>query len=277
MPQLDCSPHLPHCRPIPAASAFGLYFIPGLLFGLSLRSSNGQPLAFSFVDSVQAAQLSPLQLTALRASLCHRIYKYLQIRWYCPLTDKLARLPPLAPVPTLVTAAFRDRAAGAEWQRLACELDLLHSQSGGVAKVSDLMHEMARLLPFSSSAVVQRLLRLPMLNVDLATPGRFVYCLVSPLLGKVYVGAVGFRKPRSPYARLREHLKLVKLWASPASCRRYGCRAPGLYRAIGKVRISNVIQVILAEATAEKLAAECSFIRMMSPVFNVVGVSGHIA
>ena len=95
---------------------------------------------------------------------------------------------------------------------------------------------------------------------------------------KVYVGVVGFKKPRSPYTRLREHLKMVKLWVSPASCRRCGCRAPGLYRAIAQVGIVNVIQVILAEATAEKLAvAECSFIRMLSSVFNVVGVSGHIA
>ena len=202
----------------------------------------------------------------LGPSISHRIYSYLQVRWCCPLTIKHVRPHPLAPVRPLVAAAFRDGAAATEWQRLANELNRLYSKCGDVAQVSNLMRAMTQLLPFAGSVVVQRVLRLPLLNVDIGTPGRFLYCLLSPLLGKVYVGAVGFKRPRSPYARLREHFKMAKLWASSASLHRYGCRTPGLYRAVSKVGIENVVQVILAEATAEKLAAtECTFIRSCLP------------
>ena len=239
---------------------------------------------FSFWDTMEAAHSFPVQLTALRASVSHRVHKHLEIRWCCPLTSALSRVPRTMPPITFAAAAFRDAGAAAEWQRLAKQLDdtyASHSSTCAEAtarRVSECMAAMAALLPFACCAVVQRLLRLPLLNVDLSTTGCFVYCLVSPLLAKVYVGAVGFKKPRSPYTRLREHLKMAKLWASPASSHRYGYRAPGLYKAIAKVGLSNVVQVILAAPAREKLAAtECAFIRQLAPVFNVIGVSGHVA
>ena len=49
-------------------------------------------LALSVRDSSEAAAIWPMQLTALRASLCHRMYKYLQMHWRCPLIG-LARKP----------------------------------------------------------------------------------------------------------------------------------------------------------------------------------------
>ena len=71
---------------------------------------------------------------------------------------------------------------------------------------------------------------------------------------------------------------MVRFWASRTSQLRYGRRAPSLYTAIGKIGITNVIQVILAVADLRQLAAtERSFIRQLSPVFNILGVAGDIA
>ena len=246
-------------------------------------SENSHGVVVSVWDSPDAARSSPMQLTALRASVCHRIYKPWQVQWKCPLTDSL-RSRSLASAPTFVSAAFSDPGAALRWQQLATQLETLYAghfsttAATTAGLVNECMSAMTELLPFSRSSAVQRLLRFPLLKVNLQLESSFVYCLVSPLLTKLYVGAVGFKKPRSPYVRLREHLKLVRLWASRASIQRYGKRAPGLYKAIGKVGACNVIQVILAESARDRLAAtECAFIRQLSPVFNVIGVSGDIA
>ena len=117
-----------------------------------------------------------------------------------------------------------------------------------------------------------------MVDECLSAEGHFVYCLLSPFLRKVYVGAVGLKRPRAPYSRLREHWNMVKLWAFRASKRRYGMRAPDLYRAAGKVGIGNVIMVLLARAELPNLAhVERCYIRLLSPVFNVLGVAGEDA
>ena len=118
------------------------------------------------------------------------------------------------------------------------------------------MGKMAKLLPYACSKAVQRLLRFALLDVSLTTEGHHVYYLVSPHLAKLYVGAVGFKRPRSPYARLREHLSMVRCWTSRTSAIRYGQRAPALYKAIGKIGVFNVIQVVLASVTLHQLASE---------------------
>ena len=117
-----------------------------------LRSSNGQPLAFSFVDYGTSCTTVPFAAHCFADVPLPLNLQYLQIRWCCPLIDK--------DIPAS-TGTCANTGCGcvpgwcsrAEWQRLACELDLLYSQFGGIANVSDLMHEMAQLLPFSSSAV----------------------------------------------------------------------------------------------------------------------------
>ena len=59
---------------------------------------------------------------------------------------------------------------------------------------------------------------------------------------------------------------------------RYGRRAPGLYTAIGKIGVENVIQVILASVDLSQLAAsERAFIRRLSPLFNILGVASDLA
>ena len=169
------------------------------------------------------------------------------------------------------SAAFFNVDAAAEWKRLSCQLGVLYSARTSDANatagaVSDVMGKMAKLLPYACSKAVQRLLRFALLDVSLTTEGHHVYCLVSPHLAKLYVGAVGFKRPRSPYARLREHLSMVRCWTSRTSAIRYGQRAPALYKAIGKIGVSNVIQVVLASVTLQQLAsAERAFIRQLSP------------
>ena len=55
-------------------------------------------------------------------------------------------------------------------------------------------------------------------------------------------------------------------------------RAPDLYRAVGKVGIGNVIMVFIARTELSNLAhVERCCIRLLSPVFNVLGVSGEEA
>ena len=68
----------------------------------------------------------------------------------------------------------------------------------------------ARQLHFARCRTVPPLLHLPLVGVNLYSQGRFVYCVVYPLLGKLHVGAVGFKSPRASYACLREHLAAVE-------------------------------------------------------------------
>ena len=125
---------------------------------------------------------------------------------------------------------------------------------------------------------MQRVLELPLVDVSLDTKGHFVHCLLSPFLGKVYVGAVGLKGPRAPYSRLREHWNMVKLWASRHSVRRYGQRAPDLYKAVAKVGLGNAVMVILAQTERWELAhVERCYIRLLAPVYNVLGTAGEDA
>ena len=245
-------------------------FIPLFTF---IPADGSGALTVSVRDSTEAAATWPMQLTALRASLCHRLYKYLRVIWRCPLTGLARRsvVPAGGEALDFSSAAFCNSDAAAEWKRLSCQLGTLYSARSSNADatavaVSGVMADMAKVLPYACSKAVQRLLRFPLLEVNLATEGHYVYCLVSPLLNKLYVGAVGFRRPRSPYARLREHMNMVRCWASRASEKRYGQRAPALYKAIAKIGVCNVIQVVLASTTLHQLAsAERAFIRQLRP------------
>jgi len=235
-------------------------------------------------DSPVAARLQPMELTALRAALQHRSFCWLGVRWLCTLTPVQRRISCVSDVvlPGLVASVFRNPAVAAEWAGLAIQLKQLYrSRSASLATkaaaIGKVMSDMAKLLPFCYCKAVQKVLQLPLLDVDLGRKGHFVYCLLSPFLGKVYVGAVGLRnKPRAPYARLREHQRMARLWSSATSRRRYGSRTPNLYRALAKAGMENVVMVILAEATQANVASvERAYIRHLSPVFNIVGTSGE--
>ena len=120
-----------------------------------------------------------------------------------------------------------------EWAEKAARLEQLYqsrstSAEATAVEAGQLMREMAPMLSHCYCEAVQKVLQLPLLDVSLAAKGHFVYCLLSPFLAKVYVGAVGLKSPRAPFSRLREHLRLAKLWNSRTSERRYGQRAPDL-------------------------------------------------
>lgn len=140
--------------------------------------------------------------------------------------------------------------------------------------VSELMTQMAQLLPFSRSPGARHVLELPSAaSQDLTRAGFFVYALVSPFWGKLYIGAVGLEGAREPVERLREHIAEAKKWQSRTSVQRYGGRSPALYRAMAKVGPENVIMVLIAETAAAALrTVEKIFIRKAGPVFNVMGV-----
>ena len=52
-----------------------------LKLGTELR-----PMLVSVLDSPLAARAAPMQLTALRAALQHRMWRALRVEWLCPLT-----------------------------------------------------------------------------------------------------------------------------------------------------------------------------------------------
>ena len=239
-----------------------------------------RPVLVSVLDSPLAARAAPMQLTALRAALQHRMWRALRVEWLCPLTplQKGSTLLAQARLPDCTAVAFRSLAVASEWAEKAARLDQLFrsrssSAEAAATEAGQLMREMVPMLSHCYCEAVQKVLQLPILDVSLMTKGHFVYCLLSPFLAKVYVGAVGLKSPRAPYARLREHLRMAKLWSSRTSERRYGQRAPDLYKALSKAGLGNIVMVILAATEQHALAhAERCFIRWLSPVYNVNGV-----
>ena len=146
----------------------------------------------------------------------------MRIRWLFPFAS-VQRLPDIHGVSSthlsaeqipLIGASFRDRAKSVEWVQVACSLLHVyqHPVLGAATTVGRLMDHMSCLLPFAYSDAVQRVLLHPFVRGVIDVPGHYVYCLLSPLMRKVYVGAVGLKSARTPYARLREHLNLARLW-----------------------------------------------------------------
>lgn len=251
------------------------------LFSLELRLEGRQRTVFASVaDSVAARQAKPMQLTALRATVQHSMYRWLGVKWLCTLTpvqdtgSKVAQ----AELPDCTATAFRDPSAAAEWAELAASLESLYltrskSALATAQQVGALMQRMRELMPFSYCKAVQRVMQLPLVDVDISSPGFYVYCLLSPFLGKPYVGAVGLEGARAPYLRLREHVRAARLWSSSASRRRYGHRCPEFYKAFAQAGLGNIVMVFLAvceENTVRHL--EKCYIRQLAPVFNVLGV-----
>ena len=197
---------------------------PGLsIFMMRCHRGGGQrPTVVSVADTVAARKAMPMQLSALRAALLRRSWRWLRIKWLCTLTpaQKLCKTSAEAVLPDCTAAAFRDESAAAEWAALAAELEMLydHRSKSGVAtaqKVGQLMGRMAPLLPLCHSRAVQRVLELPLVNLDLSVPGFAVYCLISLFIGKPYVGAVWSRSlPAAAGAlKISEAVVLGKLTA----------------------------------------------------------------
>ena len=84
-------------------------------------------ITVSIWDSASAARVSPMQLSGLRASLCHRTYNNIRLRWICPVADFISSAPGVASKPTFVSAAFSDSGAATHCQQLAARLEELYA------------------------------------------------------------------------------------------------------------------------------------------------------
>ena len=121
----------------------------------------------------------------------------------------------------------------------------------------------------SNSKSVQRVLEVAT-TIPINQPGIYVYALISPLWGKCYVGACGFRNDRCPLQRWSKHVRQAVLWMSKTSRKRHRSRRSPLYAAMDAVKPRNVIQVVLAAPSRNDLAtAERFFVRKLQPAFNI--------
>ena len=118
----------------------------------------------------------------------------------------------------MISTAFVCSAAAGEWIQLA--------SMGVSSRIADIHDGMADLLPYARGAVSKINCR-TLLKNHLLTAGYYIYCLISPLMAKLYIGAVGFNGPREP--RLREHVNLAKVWGSRLSRQRFHYLIPDLY------------------------------------------------
>ena len=118
-------------------------------------------LWISVGDSAEAAQLCPMELSALRAGVMHRIFKWLSPKWICPLTAvvRVQRLRAQAKLPDFTAASFRDADAAEEWSARAAELrramsTRAHSSEVCARHIRCPMAEMTKLLPFCRNKAV---------------------------------------------------------------------------------------------------------------------------
>ena len=234
-------------------------------------------------DCPQAAARSPLLLNELRAILfrCRR-RRYVR-QWLYPLdvvqqTMQMPASDVFQPAQQSVQQALLRSAfscyQGFELWTTASEClkawmdGVVSLRNWGTSQI-DAWRKMFEASRFCVSASVQHVLSYASADT-LTNKGFFVYALISPLWGKCYVGACGFRNCRSPLERWIEHVKQAKLWNSKTSQKRYASRRSPLYAAMAAVGPFNVIQVILAQPSRQDLAsAERFFIRKLQPVFNI--------
>lgn len=179
-------------------------------------------------------------------------------------------------------AAFGDKDEGRRWVSFAGRLEIAWrtraSPGGREDKYRDievLCGRMRGCMDSCHSKAVQAVLGATAgKNWGMMEAGHFIYALISPLWGKVYVGATGFDRPRPPMERWKEHAKMAALWKQSNGSRRYQGRSPSLYSAYNRVGIGSVIMVILDASPfgGETLGRmERHYIRAMEPVWNVSG------
>ena len=172
-------------------------------------------------------------------------------------------------------SAFATPSVAEQWALLANKLESVARDRNIEPRVRDEMISacqvsLAALLGDARCAAVHRVLDSMVHPQPCLTEARCViYALCSPLLSKCYVGAVGFKGPRAPLKRWREHMSLANLWNSKTSRHRYLSRRPELYTALAQAGLGNVVMIILAVPSSSLLGfVERKFIRQLSPVYN---------
>ena len=224
-------------------------------------------------DTVAAARQQPILYSTLRASLKTVLHRG-SVQAWALASRGMVREPQREPigdqVHDLLRASFSDPAAAADW------INIVESAFPGANAAERAVFQhgaLIPLLPAAHSQVVQRVLaRMMDPQPDLRLPACAVYALVSPVWGKCYVGALGFREARPPLKRWLEHAGRARLWASRTSRSHYAGRCPPLYAAMRAVSSANVCFVVLETTTPALLGErERFYIRLLEPVFNAIG------
>lgn len=239
-------------------------------------------------DPVEASRHSPIQYSILRAATRNRGRNGRLSKWAQELAS-IGTIDPRVEIRSqthqgldLVLTVFPPTSAR-KWINLENNLCVLWTNravhGGKNQKLQDINQtamEMAGLLVECKNDFVQKVLPFVQPNTSLMISGHWVYALLCPFWGKVYVGAAGFEKSRTPLDRWTEHVHLSKLWKESKGTVRYNPRAPSMYVAYSKVGLGNVVMVILERVPAggQWLAMrERHYIRLFSPVWNTVSVS----
>ena len=236
-------------------------------------------------DTVSAARAVPLQFSTLRASITAGSPRGLFCKWQLPLVgDNLnceqhqPHLPNPAPeIKSDIYAAFATTSVAERWLYLSNGMRAsfndrsLDSQARTEA-LAYYHRALIELLRDARCSAVHRVLDAMLTTQPSLLDSRCViYALISPLLSKCYVGAVGFKGPRPPIRRWLEHMSLAKLWDSKTSRHKCISRRPALYTALAYAGLGNVVMAVLALPPQHALGSvERSFIRLMSPVYNWV-------
>ena len=210
--------------------------------------------------------------------------KRLLKRWAYPMADdvhignSLCNLVAVtSTVKSAVMCAFASVTAAEQWSDLSLALhsaadDKTLSVQAREEAISHFQSKLISLLREARCDAVHRVLDAMVHPQPMLTESRCViYALCSPVLSKCYVGAVGFKGPRPPIKRWREHMSLANLWNSKTSRHRFLSRRPALYTALSYAGMGNVVMVILACPPERILGTvERHFIRHLSPVYNWV-------
>jgi hypothetical protein len=158
----------------------------------------------------------------------------------------------------MASAVFESQDVARRWNCLSKKLNLLWetkatSKDEKLRHICNIREEMSTLIPYARNVFIQKVSSFIKPDYPLNTTGHWIYALICPYWGKIYVGATGFSRPRTPVERWTEHVRLAKLWRLSKSSKRYMPQIPALYLAYGKTGIGNVIMVILERVGSKTL------------------------
>ena len=236
---------------------------------ICILSYSGAQHYVAIRDSPLAAAQCPLQLSSLRSMRLGAQHQRVVRKWF--VARPFCASPTAPIIDSVLQSAFTSAEAARDWKNAAAKAADRHCS---LATRTSCRDEMMKLLPNCRSQVVQQVLDkalVPQPALDHAFHG--IYALCSPKWGKCYVGAFGFKRPRQPMERWKEHMDRCRLWASSTSATRYAGRCPQLYAAMAAVGAENVVMVIIGSTTPASLAQQERFyIKQFTPVFNVASV-----
>ena len=242
--------------------------------------SYGGTLLLSIRDHPRAASKAPMNIGELRAVLFRWKGRRYVRRWFTTfdvinVTPKAVSIHKLTfnPETALLLSSFSDEAVAGQWRSGSSAINDWISAGPTLKQWGSQQNSswtsMLEACRFCNSKSVQRVLGVAT-SIAVNQSGVYVYALISPLWGKCYVGACGFRNERCPLQRWSEHIRQALLWMSKTSRKRHNSRRSPLYAAMAAVKPCNVIQVVLAAPSRNDLAtAERYFIRKLQPVFNI--------